>query len=228
MLCSKVLPVLGAFSMNELWYSTNLVAWEQALQRYWHFVQNRNLELERELNDLDLNRLHRLSPQEWYDFLHDEYFRWKYTAANRYATTTYHLRNYIVANELSELDNIRRRLLNLNPCDIRLGLSIATEIKGLGIAGASGLLSLMYPKHFGTVDQFAVDALAQVENLPELPQIAIMNQIDRNGNPRQLRLSNGVLLIDIYARKAKELNCLFRSTEWTPRKIDMVLWVSGR
>jgi hypothetical protein len=167
-------------------------------------------------------------PQEWYDFLHDEYFHWKYTADNRYATTTSHLRKYIEANELSELDSIRKKLLSLNPRDIRLGLSTAKEIKGLGIAGASGLLSLMYPEHFGTVDQFAVDALAQVKNLPEANAISKMNQKNKKGEPKQVCLPDGVLLIDIYARKAKELNRLLGSTEWTPRKIDMVLWVSGR
>ena len=86
----------------------------------------------------------------------------------------------------------------------------------------------MYPEHFGTVDHFAVDALAQVENLPEASAISKMNQKNKKGEPKQLRSPDGVLLIDIYARKAKELNRLLCSTEWTPRKIDMVLWVSGR
>jgi hypothetical protein len=32
--------------------------------------------------------------QVWYEFLANEYFRWKYTAANRYATTTKQLAKY--------------------------------------------------------------------------------------------------------------------------------------
>lgn len=215
-------------SISELWYSSNSSAWEQALKRYWHFVQPRNVELERALNTLDLARVQRFTPQEWYKFLQDEYFRWKYTAHNRYATTTGHLRKYIEANALGELDNIREKLLNLNPIDVRLGLRTATDIKGLGIAGASGLLSLMYPEHFGTVDQFAVDALAQVSDLPEASAIVRMNKKTKKGDAKQLSLPDGVLLIDIYTRKAKELNRLFGSSEWTPRKIDMVLWVNGR
>jgi hypothetical protein len=214
--------------ISELWHSSNSSAWEQALQRYWHFVKLQNVELEHALNALDKNRLQRFTPQEWYDFLHNEYFRWKYTAENRYTTTTSHLRKYTETNELSALDSIRKKLLNLDPSNIRLGLSTATEIKGLGIAGASGLLSLMYPEHFGTVDQFAVKALAQIENLPETSAISKMNKKNKNGDPKQLRLPDGVLLVDIYTRKAKELNHLLDSTEWTPRKIDMVLWVGGR
>jgi len=215
-------------NISELWYSSNSSAWERALQNYWCFVRLDNVELEHALNALDKNRLQRLTPQEWYDFLRNEYFRWKYTANNRYATTTSHLRKYIDANELSALDNIRKKLLNLDPRNIRLGLSTAAEIKGLGIAGASGLLSLMYPEYFGTVDKFAVEALAQIDNLPEASAISKMNQRNKNDDLKPLRLSDGVLLVDIYARKAKELNRLLTSTEWTPRKIDMVLWVGGR
>lgn len=214
-------------NISDLWYSSDASAWEQALIRYWDFVQPRNMELERALNVLDLERLRRFTPQEWYDFLHDEYFRWKYTAPNRYASTTIHLRKYVERQELGELDKIRERLLNLNPHDVRLGLSTAAEIKGLGIAGASGLLSLMYPRHFGTVDQFVVDALSQVRDLPDAVAISKMKPKPPKKS-RQLRLSDGVLLIRIFARKADENNQLFGTSDWTPRKIDMVLWVSGR
>jgi hypothetical protein len=50
-------------------------------------------------------------------------------------------------------------------------LRIAKEIHGLGTAGASGLLALMFPQRFGTVDQFVVKALKQVEGLPEAADI---------------------------------------------------------
>jgi hypothetical protein len=210
-------------NISKLWYSTNSSDWEDALDRYWDggFIKEQNVELEESLNTLDLERLRSFSPQEWYDFLHDEYFRWKYTAPNRYATTTYHLKKYVLDQKLDSLDTIRQRLLSLDTDNIRMGLSTAKEIKGLGIAGASGLLSLMYPEHFGTVDQFAVGALAQIKKLPEASEVSKMD-------PNQLGLADGVLLNSIYTRKAKELNQHFGSTEWTPRKLDMVLWVAGR
>jgi hypothetical protein len=63
-------------------------AWLAALDRYWEFVQPRNLDLERALESLDLERIYRMNARDWYQFLRDEYFRWKYTAPNRYATTT--------------------------------------------------------------------------------------------------------------------------------------------
>jgi hypothetical protein len=101
-------------NIADLWRSSDPMAWEQALQRYWHFVQPRNLELERALDALDLKRIQGLTPQGWYDFLHDEYFRWKYTAPNRYATTTIQLRKYIDGGALDELESLRQQILNLD------------------------------------------------------------------------------------------------------------------
>jgi hypothetical protein len=92
-----------------------------------------------------------MNAEEWYHFLEDEYFRWKYTAPNRYATTTRLLRLYVETDALGELDLIRQRLLTLDPEDIGAGLDAARAIRGLGTSGASGLLALMYPRSFGTV-----------------------------------------------------------------------------
>jgi hypothetical protein len=208
-------------NINDLWRSSDPIAWEQALQRYWNFVQPRNLDLERALDTLDMKRLQSLSPQGWYNFLHDEYFRWKYTAPNRYATTTIQLRKYVDGGALDELEKLRKQILNLDVNDVRFGLKTAKEIRGLGTAGASGLLSLMYPEHFATVDQFVVKALCLVSGLPEANALSKMK-------PLNLSVTDGVLLIDILSRKAKENNRMFGTSAWTPRKIDMVLWTYGR
>lgn len=175
--------------------------------------------LERELNELKVEQIASLDPIEWHDFLHDKYFRWKYTAPNRYATTTAALRRYLDSDQLDRLFDIKERLLRFNTSDISTGLSIAKEIPGLGIAGASGLLSLMYPDHFATVDQFAVKALCQVSGLPESGEINGMK-------PENLKLRDGILLIDIMRRKARENNEAFGTDFWTARKIDMVLWAA--
>lgn len=208
-------------NIADLWSSSESEAWEHALQRYWAFVQPQNLELERVLDTLDLDRLRNLTPQGWYNFLHDEYFRWKYTAPNRYATTTMQLKKYLDGDKLSELESVRQQLLSLNLNETRKGLTTAKKIRGLGTAGASGLLSLMYPKNFATVDQFVVKALRLVSDLPEATALAKMN-------PENLSISDGVLLIDILTRKANENNELFGVSSWTPRRIDMVLWTYGR
>lgn len=207
--------------VSELWWSRNAQLWDKALERYWDFVLPANKSLERELEGLDHQRLHAFDEHGWYAFLLNEYFRWKYTAPNRYATTTAHLKRYARENTLHELFEIKVRLLTLDPSDIATGLAIATEIKGLGTAGASGLLSLIYPDAFGTVDQFVVKALREV---PDLPESAILKDM----NPTTLTIPDGVRLIRLMKAKSVDNNDCFQTSDWTPRKIDKVLWTYGR
>jgi hypothetical protein len=210
-------PIIG---VADLWRSLDPHAWKRALDRYWYFVLSRNLALELAMDALDLGRLRRLNAAAWYAFLKDEYFRWKYTAANRYATTTRQLISFAKTNQ-DALHRIKERLLALDQEDIARALATAREIPGLGTAGASGLLALMYPKAFATVDQFVVKALRQVNDLPEAAALARMN-------PEGLTDNDGVLLIAILRRKAQENNEAFGSDAWTPRKIDKILWTYGR
>ena len=209
-------------TVAELWRSRDPKAWAAALERYWKFVQPSNMAIERALDRLDINRIRGLDAKGWYEFLRSEYFRWKYTAPNRYATTTCSLAKYLdEPTGLEKLHAIKVRLLGIAPTDIRTGLTAAKEIKGLGTAGASGLLALMYPSTFATVDQFVVKALQDVGGLPEADALAKMK-------PLALTSQNGVTLIGIMTRKATDNNRLFGTAEWTPRKIDQVLWTYGR
>ncbi len=208
-------------TINEVWHSRDERAWLEALDRYWDFIKPANLALERELEGLELNRLRDMDANEWYGFLHDKYFPWKYTAANRLATT----RNKLMTHQTSErammdLFSIKDRLLNLRLDDPIEGLCIAKSIRGLGVAGASGLLALMYPGHFATVDQFIVKALRNVEGLQE-------TQALRRMKPEGLQPKDGVILIQIMREKAAENNAQFKTDAWTPRKIDKVLWTCG-
>jgi hypothetical protein len=211
----------GLPTITDLWRSTDPGAWRRALDRYWDFVLPSNLALERALEPLNLERIRQFDAEGWYVFLHDEYFRWKYTDPRRYATTTKHLDGHREERGLEDLDRIRGGLLALTPSDVRVGLEAADEIGGLGTAGASGLLALMYPNIFGTVDQFVVKALRNVHGLPEAEKVCKMN-------PEDLTVGDGVCLIGIMQRKAADLNRLFGTVDWTPRKIDKVLWTYGR
>ena len=78
----------GRLSVNELWHSDSPDAWSEAFDHYWHYVKPQNMELENALDTLDLDRVRRMDEREWYSFLKDEYFLWKYTAPNRYGSGT--------------------------------------------------------------------------------------------------------------------------------------------
>ena len=83
------------------------------------------------------------------------------------------------------------------------------------------MLSILFPEEFGTVDQFVVKALREVDGFPYAAELAKMK-------PESLSVENSVLLIKILREKAKELNKNFDTDFWTPRKIDMILWAIGR
>lgn len=203
-------------NIQALWLRPDPAQWDQALEHYWCLVRDDHFELEREMDRLELDSLRKLDQAGWYDFLREKYFKWKYTAPNRYATTTMHLeRQKGEPGGLEVLFQVKLDLLNLDRDDIAAALAIPRRIRGLGIAGASGLLALMYPKDFGTVDQFVVKALEQVLGLMEGVKVA---------NPASIGLKAGVRLIEIMRAKAEALNRAFGGTEWTPRKVDMVLW----
>ena len=204
-----------------MWNSNSPDLWQKVLNRYWTFVKSSNLALEEEIDQLDAETVRTMNPKAWFEFLLEKYFRWKYTAPNRYASTTKVLRSYAANNELAALHAIKERLFAVDTDNIQQCLSIASLIRGLGIAGASGLLAVLFPAQFGTVDQFVVKALAKIPELPERDLIAAMI-------PESLKLNEGTILIRIMRRKADELNQLSPPIKWTPRKVDMVLWTCAR
>jgi hypothetical protein len=203
----------------ELWGTNSEQPWKAALDKYWTFVRRDNRGLEEEFQHSQNIIIASLNSTEWYEYLRNKYFKWKYTARNRYVTTTNALARHDAEHGEGDLFNIRDALLRLDPIDIQSGLLTARRINGLGVPGASGLLSVMYPDHFGTVDQFVVKALRLVDGLQEQDEI-------RRMNPVNLSIKNGVSLIRIMRVKALELNRCFPTSYWTPRKVDMVLWAS--
>jgi hypothetical protein len=67
---------------------------------------------------------------------------------------------------MKNLGYMQHDLFSFDRNNIQTRLSIVTDIHGLGIAGASGLLAVLFPSHFGTVDQFLVKALLKILYLP--------------------------------------------------------------
>jgi len=208
--------------MITLWNSEKEDDWFAALNEYWKYVKPSHFAVEKEFNPLNTAAVEKMNPEEWYEFLMKKYFFWKYTEPNRYATTTAQLKKYLAdPHGLNELFLIKKRIFEFDQEDILAGLKVASEIKGLGTAGASGLLAVLFPEKFATVDQFVVKALLTIENLPELSQILKMI-------PDQLKISDAVVLINLMRNKATDLNGKFGASFWTPRKIDMILWASNR
>ena len=211
----------NASKIEQLWHSSDASKWHCALDRYWDFVKPTHRAIEREMEDFRPDDVRHLNANQWYDWLLKKYFFWKYTAPNRYATTTKSLKRQAADAGRSHLLTIRDRVLGCENASIREALRAARQLGGLGTSGASGLLALLFPARFGTVDQFVVRALREVRCLPEHDQLKRMK-------PENLSEANGVVLVEIMRGKAASLNQLFNAGGWTPRKIDKVLWVSDR
>ena len=205
--------------VNELWNSTKEDDWIEAFGLYSKRLTDAQKQLEDYMDNLNSEQVRNMSVQDFYQFLHDEYFVWKYTAKNRLATTRKYLEKYETEG-MSQLEKAQKRIFRAfdeDPEDTEELLCKATRIYGLGTAGASGLLAVLFPEHYGTVDQFLVYALRKLSNLPEHAALERMN-------PKELKIKDGIVLEDILRRKAKELNEKFATQEWTPKKIDMILW----
>lgn len=206
-------------ALSQLWYDGDEPEWENALAHYHTLYKD--VSLETFMEKLRPEVVEQMSASEFYQFLHDKYFVWKYTAKNRLATTRSHLRKYLDGNQLHQLEQIHNQIFSTDRSKATDMLTVVSQIKGLGIAGASGLLSILFPEQYGTVDQFVVLALLTIDELPEHDRLGKMK-------PEFLSLKDGVLLEEIMRQKALELNQKFQANRWTPRKIDMVLWAYGR
>lgn len=206
---------------KSLWNSDDESVWKMALAHYWDMLKEGQIELEDYIDNIVADEIKGLSTNEFYDFLYNKYFVWKYTQKNRLGSTRKHLRRYVENDELLKLESIKNRIFTVPKDNIIECLCVANEIYGLGTAGASGLLSVLFPDDFGTVDQFVVKRLREIEHPTYQYQLEKMN-------PESLTNKDGVILISIMREKAEELNQRFDTSYWTPRKIDMVLWAFGR
>lgn len=210
-------------TIRELWYSNSESDWDAAEKRYQRFIRPGNVKLEDELESkmrqvrtvADIQRLG--LGDSCYDLLLNKYFRWKYTQPNRYATTSQCFRAAYEQDQRPLTAIVEALLGAQGKEDAKRMLEMAVQIPGLGVAGASGLLALLSPLLYGTVDQFAVRNLQQLADIPEHRAIASVN-------PMAIGKSGFILITDIYRTKAEALNRRFSCTRWTPRRIDRVLW----
>lgn len=208
-------------TLKYLWYNGSESDWQEALNAYYYMLGPEQRVIEDYIENVDVDRIRNLDENGFYEFLYDKYFVWKYTAKNRLATTRMNLEKYIKNGELSKLQSIQRRIFATPKSNVGECLEIACEIYGLGTAGASGLLAILFPADFGTVDQFVVRRLQEINH-------PVYDAELNNMNPEGLKIKDGIILVEIMKEKANELNKKFNTDFWTPRKIDMILWAFGR
>lgn len=204
-------------SIDYLWQYGDESDWHNALNHYYDKLSPAMRELDFYLETICAEDVKTMPINDFYNFLHDNFYVWKYTG-NYLTSRQEDLEKYILQKKLDELKDVHNKLFSVHDNDITECLRVATKIRGLGIAGASGLLSILFPKDFGTVDKFLIIALSKISNWN------YKNEITKIDPTATISVKNGTLLIKILREKATELNVSFKTDFWTPRKIDMVLW----
>ena len=206
--------------VKTLWYSGSVSDWYERLLLYYHMpsvVGNYPLELQLEM--LKPEDVEAMTAEQFYDFLYSKYYVWKFTYCSALQGNRTKLEKYKTEG-MEPLGDINNRVFALyeeSPKDTESLIKEVAQIFGMAAAAGSGLLSILFPDYYGTIDCFAVESLQKV-GLEEAQRM----------NPKSLTITDAVVLEDIYRNKARELNSSFGGNYWTPRRIDMVLWAYGR
>ena len=157
---------------------------------------------------------------QFFDIVYSKYGRWKYTDYrffSKYKSTNIDESTKI--NFLKDFKGYIGKIETNKFCDeietkkfIKEGLKYRFKLPGIGVAGMSGILSLILPDKFGVVDRYVAMALETVAG------IKVSHYDD-------LSDFNAAELEWCMIEKARKLNELkIGDIHWTPRDIDKALW----
>lgn len=205
--------------IKTLWDSGNREDWESAVSKYYNAVKPNNIEVEQKLNAMTTDEFKQMSGQEFYRFLVGDYSSWKYTDNRRKATVRHNIEDFHQKFTDDEFKKIIDASFLIDKGDIFLHFANMTRITGIGTAGASGVLSLIFPEYFGTMDRFLVENLKKIYDGQSYCGKKLISM-----KSDSLTNYDAIILTQILREKARQLNEKFDTSDFTPRKIDMVLW----
>ena len=212
--------------MNEIDYKYLKAVWDQPVERKWEDLQacywevesvKKHMCLEQELNNS--KHVEQLIKNDFKSFILNKYIPWKYTDCRWTLRYEEKLKSWKGADKFAEdILDYEERLKHTNNYEERIlqeGIELRNELYGIGVAGITGLLSLLIPEVFGTVDKYVAKSMMAL-GLIEVK------------NPSNIKIKEAKDMEMIMIKKAKELNYRFNVDIWTPRKVDMILWSYGR
>jgi hypothetical protein len=131
-----------------------------------------------------------MSTGEYYTFLRDEYFQWKFTSKPQLIGNRRTLAKHVAEGTMDRVERVRQGLVNRGidstGASIKMMMGKYGGIRGLAVAGASGLLALVYPEELGTVDVMVTKAL-QLLGLAEVMRV----------NPKNISIPEAETMIEI-------------------------------
>jgi len=219
-------------ALASLWRSNEVSAWQDALAKYWnHGPVRRNIDVERHMDRLTAEDRGAIlaSGGALVDFLDHWYYSWKFFAIAPYDIPKHQAKVRIeYATNSDKYNAIARRLgaLNADDVDQCLRYVASRSIPGLQLSAGSGLLAVLYPTWFGTVDQHTLRALQTLDDeraawlrrhIPDPKTFFPANNNDRGRHAAKL-------MTQLYREKSQELARLDGETGWTPRRVEMVCY----
>lgn len=196
------------------WDSINPSDWSKALDKYnCYLISEEKAVRDARVTQTNRLRVTRMGINDFYEFLINDFLPWKYTDSRRLARGK---RLFSQNTNLEDLTNIKSRLCDPD-LDDRTLLSTAMSINGVGTAGASALLSILYPERFGTADRFVVLCM---QNAPSLISDTTIQHI----NPNAIKPKEALHMFELMRNKAVELNKVSDANTWTPRMVDKAAW----
>lgn len=156
-----------------------------------------------------------------YEFMVKEFIIWKYGFSKYIYQQSKHLFSKAFKNNYSDLENIFTNVFCMvNQSKLLSGnakfeaikyLTNAFRRKGIGVSGASALLSLIFSHYIGTCDTVLIKQY----------------NICKSTNYTPNRLNIYIAQIQDYIKiKSEKLNVLSGVDFWTPRKIDQAIWAN--
>jgi len=208
-------------SIQDVWTSQENSVWCAQIDAYWKHVEAQGKKaLEEEMSNLSSQIVRDYGDQGWRDFLAMKYISWKHQPGPFWRSIqTKFLARYAPEEQQALLGTIKRRVFACDPEKTRELLEAVDEIYQFGVPSASGLLSLLFPSYFGTVDRFAIQFLQRIEELKDNTKIQRIK-------PKNISLDDAVQAISIMRVQAAKNNHLFRTDYWTARRIDMILYAT--
>jgi len=219
-------------SLGSLWLSNEVSAWQDALAKYWnHGPVRANIDVERHMDRLTAEERTAIlsSGGALVEFLDRWYYSWKFFAIAPYDIPKHQakVRAEYAANP-AKYDAIARQLGALNPDNVEQCLKAVASrsIPGLQLSAASGLLAVLFPASFGTVDQHTLRALQTLDDdravwlrrhIPDPKTFFPANNNDQGRHAAKL-------MTQLYREKARELAQLDEETGWGPRRVEMVCY----
>lgn len=208
-------------SIQDVWTSEENSVWCAQIDAYWKYIEAQGKKaLEEEMANLNSQLISDSTDGAWRDFLANKYIPWKHSPGRFWRSMQKKfIARYAVQEQQTLLSTVKSRIFACNRGMTKELLDIVDEIYQFGIPSASGLLSLLFPSHFGTVDRFAIESLQRIEEFKGDIEIQRIK-------PKSISLNDAVHAISIMRVKALENNKLFGTDYWTARRIDMVLYIT--